>query len=191
MSVVLSDNHARRQAQLKLIAGVLLTLAAIVAVGIVGMVFVGAADAQSTSPTAEVPGLDAGETGNITVAIEWNSNATTSDTASVDIDYVTDESTGSLAGTDEHTIDADPTNTTESTFLVEPDQDVELFEVTTEAVAENVSSVEVTSSIEADNSTAGGGGGSLSIGGGVQPIHVLLTVLAILVVGIVLDRRRK
>jgi len=154
----------------------------------------GIAAAQQTSPTAEVPGLDAGETGNITVEVVWNGNATANDTATVSIDYVTDAGTGELEQTDTHTINASPSNTTTSTYAVTPDQHVELFEVTTEAVAQNVSSVTVTSDIQADTNgtdgSGGGGGGSLTIGG--SPItggHVLLAVIAIVVVGIVLDRR--
>lgn len=157
-----------------MLAGILFFAALVTAVAIVGSATVGA---QSTSPVVEVPGLDAGETGNISVDVTWNGNATVNDTATVEIDYVTDLDTGSLEQTDSHTINASPSSTTSGTFLVEPDEDVAQFEVTTEAVDANVSSVEVTSDINA----SGGGGApantsteEASIVGGLVILIVLL-----------------
>lgn len=175
-------NH-KREAWKRLLAVGLLVGALLLGAAIVGSVVVGA---QSTSPVAEVPGLDAGETGNITVEVAWNSNATTSDTATVEIDYVTNATTGTLEQTDTHTINASPANTTTDTFEVVPDQDVSHFEVTTEAVQQNVSSVNVTSDI-----TASGGGAPASSSSG-ESTGILggLVVAVVLVGGIVWKRRQ-
>lgn len=152
---------------------------AIAATGAVGVVA-----GQWTSPTAEVPGLDAGETGNITVAVEWNGNATANDTATIEIDYVTNASTGTLEQTDTHTMNASTSNTTEATYEVSPDQDVELFEVTVEAVEQNVSSVTVDSDIQADSGA--GGGGLLDDDG-----QAIVGVVVLAIVGVVAVARRE
>lgn len=177
----MSDPTVAR-AHRQVIAAILLVAALVTAVGIFAMLLTGGVAAQSTSPTAEVPGLDAGESGNITVSVAWNGNATVDDTATVTIDHVLED--GSIVSSDEHTINADPSATTNSTFAVSPAEDVSYFQVTTEAVEQNVSSVTVTSDIEAD--TDDGGGGGALLGGSATPVAAVVVVV---IVAIGLARR--
>lgn len=151
-------------------------------IAVVGMgALAGLGAAQSTSPVAEVPGLDANETGEITVDVEWNENATESDVANVSIDYIGADD--SEIQTDEHTINGSSSTTTSGTFTVAPDQDVERFEVTTEAVQENVSNVNVTSDIEATS------GGSVPTFGEEETGGIIGGVILIGLIGAIWYRR--
>lgn len=161
------------------IALVGLLLAVVGTVALVGAGPVAAQEQLGNETT--VPGVDAGENRTVTTEIQWNASATTSDTATIEIEHVLAD--GTVNDTTTETVNATPGEWSTTETTLSPSEDVDQFSVNVTADSTLVDDVQVS-----DDAASGGGGavGGGSSGGAVGGIVVGLVVVG----GFVYWRRR-
>lgn len=167
----------------------LLAVLALCAVG-VGLALTGGAAAEEVH-NETMPGLNANETGNLTVELDWNSSANTStDSATVYVDYVTDAANGTVAKTETVNVSASPGNWTITEVVLTPSQDVEEFDVqvnSTTFTASNTTYLAVDDVVLSEDWS--GGGAVVGGDGGASTSSLVGAAILILVGAVVMIAR--
>ena len=135
---------------------------AVIGVGL--MASVQGVSAQDPVHNESIEGVDANETLNLTVDVEWADDATDTDSATIEVDHVKDAENETIAETTTETVDADPGNWSTTELELEAgDEDVEEFDVTvTSDSPESIETVDVIR--EATGAFGGALSGSFGIG---------------------------
>lgn len=136
-----------------------LALLLVGALSVVGLTATGVA-AQEEVHNETLSGITSDETRNVTVDVLWNTSAdAANDSATIEVEHVTDATNDTVANTTTATVAADPGNWTTTDLTLEPDQDVEEFRLYVNAsTAGTVDDVGVVA--ESTGAAGGGGGGS-------------------------------